>query len=135
MGAVQAGVQVTPAAVLDYMLDEVLTDESKWTQKKAARRADGTEVTSGHPEAVKFCIMGAACRSLEVLKNRESGWAEGEWAVHEDIVRAIEDSLPRGFFRGGDATFGPIPAFNDDPHTTFEDVRLLVKRARELVED
>lgn len=117
---------VTPAAVLDHVLDGILTDDTHWTQGAAARTShnDRVEVDSIHAE--KFCMVGAIRKATCDLLGISH--IEG---VHMDLYWDLTwraEAAVRGVLPDGNPT---IPPFNDAPETTFEDVRLVLKEARE----
>jgi len=122
VGGSTAGVTstITPAQILDRVLDDVLTDASKWCQGDAAQAATGERMPCDNPQAVRFCILGAIGKAISL----EGHALVTEWKTFSRTVSLVESVA------GGRYT----PAFNDDPHTTFEDVRLLLKRAREVAE-
>jgi hypothetical protein len=58
-------------------------------------------------------------------------WADtmAEWSMsHKMVLDVVRDLFPDR------VTVNGIPGFNDDPHTTFEDVRLVLKVAIENCE-
>ena len=121
MGDGAAGGKVSPADVLEYVLDEVLTSDERWCQGSLGIDGLGERLHSGQiHDAAQVCIYGA------IEKARvENGWNRlgllGE--VDFVIAAAISDH------EGSDPSFVSIPRFNDDPSTTFEDVRLVLKDA------
>lgn len=84
---------------------ELLTDESKWTKGVYARTAEGHRADSSKPEAVVFCLLGAIHRCYSHLGKHE-------------VVKRVEKELS-----------GRSPCnWNDDPATTFADVRSLIEK-------
>ncbi len=134
MGGNTAGVaSVTPAAVLDRVLDEILVDESAWCQGASSLTAHNDIVMADSKHAAKFCMVGAirrsACDLLEISMF-EANRNERFWDVTHAAEAAVGGVIQEGSVFPVSVT---IPQFNDDPHTTFEDVRLVVKEAREKV--
>lgn len=66
-----------------------------WSKGAEARTADGIPVGVSHPEAVRFCLMGAHQRALNDLQNMAwSGWHPEGAALH----KLVWDTLQAGIF-------------------------------------
>lgn len=88
---------------------ELYTDDSKWTQRTFVRDSYGNALTSVHdPNASCFCLSGALIKCYPI--NKELCFAQ------DRLLEAV-----RKF------KFRSIVAFNDNPLTTFEQVRALVE--------
>lgn len=83
---------------------ELLSDESKWTQKHLARDADSNPVIPQDDTAVSFCLMGAMDRCYP--HNRDNH------RVYRKVAREVEQ----------------VGTWNDAPDRTFADVQALVTR-------
>ncbi len=82
-------------------LSELLTDESKWTKGAFARTKSGVGLWNGSsPNAVCWCLSGA----LQVCDARS------------ETKQKIREHLKIDF----------IPAWNDAPERTFDDVKNLL---------
>jgi hypothetical protein len=84
-------------------IQELLSDESKWTKGTAARNSSGSPVHPTNKNAVKFCLIGAAVRC----------------GVDKELIQPAVKEL--GFCR--------ISIFNDHPDTTFADIRRVIEEA------
>ena len=88
-------------------VQELLSDESKWTKGTNARGEDKGPIHPGNSEAKCFCLIGA------IAKCYLTG-TDGYFQAIEKLRRQIN---------------GPIPGFNDDPKTTFADIRRVIEAA------
>ena len=86
---------------------ELLTDESKWCKKSYAFDAQGRKTTGYSPNAVKFCLVGAAQHCYG------TGYIE--------YVIKMQDALKRKF------DVGVIALWQDQPERTFAEVKALVE--------
>jgi hypothetical protein len=95
-------------------IKELLVSEDKWARKGFAFDKDDRMVFGASPDAVKWCLLGAVGKCYQ--------GAEGE-AVRELLTAELttkdtpEHDLP-----------GSISQWNDNPKTTFADVRKLVEK-------
>lgn len=89
-------------------ISDILTDESKWTKKTFARNNSGHRVKATDPNAVRFCLFGAADRASQIDPANNQ--------IH--LLSMAEAEL------GGKS----ISEFNDDPKTTFADIQAFLKR-------
>lgn len=80
---------------------DLLDKPEKWTKKREARSADGLPTSALNEDAVAYSVYGAIKRCYQ--KDQ-----------FEAIYRKIYD------------TVGHVTHWNDDPATTFEEVRQLV---------
>lgn len=89
-------------------IQELLSDESKWTKGEMARNIDGDQVGYDNPTAVCWCLLGAINKCYPYEK-RET--------IRQKIFNFINDSLlcEKG-----------ITGFNDSPKITFSDVKNLI---------
>lgn len=137
MGGENAGLASTtnPARVLDRVLDEVLTSADKWCQGSGAATSDGVPVPFDSDLAARFCMVGGVCKAMELELGQPTvalTRSESYWDLRCEVMGLLAGELPASHIP---STVGLIPVFNDDPNTTFEDVRLVLKEAREAVAD
>lgn len=90
---------------------DLLTDESKWCRNAWAKDIRGIVVFSGSSAACQWCLEGAVRAVTDKLSKPFTRFAEMEAILFRAVAR-----------RGYDA----ISAFNDDPKTTFRDVKELL---------
>lgn len=90
-------------------VSELLSDESKWTQKAMARNRSGEEIELRSPNACKWCLFGAILRCYG-----EKAPLPGD--EQHPIVKALRIAGPFG-----------LVAYNDSH--TFAEVRELVLKA------
>ena len=86
---------------------ELLSDESKWTQRAPAKTSLGRPVNSDNPEAVCWCIAGAARHCY------------GDTFETNEILRRVCNKLEISAFLG-------YIDWNDAPDRRFEEVKALV---------
>lgn len=86
------------------LVDELFSDESKWTQHSFAREKCGLPTLTDDPEAETYCLVGAIRKCYDFVRQK-------------DIVDLIQKELN-----------GPILSWNDNPKRKFEEVKALVKR-------
>lgn len=87
---------------------ELLSDESKWTRKAYARDSHGVMIEPRSPSACCWCISGAIERCYQ------------SYAKASEVSEKIKRHLP----------FGKTSIdFNDDPATTFADIRRVLELA------
>ena len=86
---------------------ELLSDESKWTKGARARNRYGGELDFGEKGAKCWCLSGAICTCYPSLSKRKI------------ILNKVYEVL----YSSGKIM--SITMFNDDPNTTFENVRSL----------
>jgi hypothetical protein len=101
---------------------EILTDESRWTKNVSALDANRNQVEPYHSSAVCFCLFGAVSHAY---------WYMGpimRIQKLEVLARTIRVLHPDKF-DGESAGLRVITRFNDDPATTFEDVRKVLEAA------
>lgn len=84
-------------------VQELLTDESKWTQGCSARDTSGNAVQYSHESAVSWCLLGAL----------QFCYAGGDF---QRIINQIKRHLHIPF----------INRWNDQPDRIFTEVRKLV---------
>jgi hypothetical protein len=89
-------------------LQDIFTDESRWTKGAAARDINGNIANCLFDDAVSFCIYGALGKS-----------DPDTFGVDSEI------KIRRYLYDIG--YIGGIAMFNDDPNTTFEDIRKMVE--------
>lgn len=83
-------------------VQDILTDESKWTQRAYARDAGGCGVHEFDETAVKFCIMGAINKA----------YPRDKWpAIKKRLLKHCDGVH-----------------WNDSPNRTFADVRGLIEK-------
>jgi hypothetical protein len=88
-------------------VQDILTDESRWTQGTLARGEDGKPCDPNDERAVQFCLRGAIIRAYPRLEARRRAY---------DAVRRL---------------IGPtlIEYWNDSPERTFGQVRWALEEA------
>ena len=108
-------------------LQELFTDESKWTKGASARNEEGVLCPPHFSEARSWCLMGAinlCCRhdfderkaTIHALKNAITGGRPN------DLSTAIQEkNTPNEVVE--------ISRFNDSPETTFADIRKVIEEA------
>lgn len=85
------------------LLNDFLDEKEKWTKQCFAKKANGMGVLAQHPEAVCWCLSGAAFKATgacnDYLNKRlmDFGWGDNE-----------------------------ITVFNDHDDTTFEHIKLFL---------
>lgn len=91
----------------------LLLNESSWTRNCSAITSEGKKTTVDDPNACSFCLVGAAVRCYgENTKEFVS------------VLRQMRDYLVKeGLI---DREMGVV-GFNDNPRTTFADIRRLVE--------
>lgn len=72
-----------------------LSDESKWCKGSMARTREEKAVPCTHPDAIKWCILGAIYLHAEpgsVLSAQMQGYLSGRSAMTNDSLSRINDS-------------------------------------------
>ena len=82
---------------------EILSDESKWTKGAMARDSDEYECCETGAIACKWCILGSLFVAYPLPAER--------WSADDALTKKLGV---------------PIHDWNDDPKTTFQDVRTLL---------
>lgn len=90
-------------------IQELLSDESKWTKGANARDKDGNAVIETMPQAAKWCLVGAASKCSKCSDQRNT-------------ILTIASAL------GFNAYEGHIVDWNDSPERTFAEVRALIEK-------
>jgi hypothetical protein len=91
-------------------VQELLSDESKWTTYTYARNVDGARVNYASPDAVCWCVLGAIRKCYP------------DSAIHyQDILEKTIQKLTSEFHTAAD--------YNDYDSTTFADIQNLIKEA------
>lgn len=96
--------------------DELLSDESKWTKRAAAKDGNGSSLLPNDPGACCWCFIGA-------LEKAGGGDHLLCWYVRQHICETI---------RGFDG-HGSLVTWNDQKSTTFEDVKRVLREAIEAI--
>lgn len=81
---------------------ELLSDESKWTQKCSSRDKQGFLVSPKYSTACMWCLTGALYKCAV------------DFVAYNQTVCQLKAVLPG---------VGSIPAWNDNPNRTFAEVR------------
>jgi hypothetical protein len=113
----------SPAAVLDRVLNEVLTSSDKWCQGDVARDASGNHVPPDSMLAASYCMVGAIKKAAadEIAGvGRVCDYPLQYWTLVGDTCAAVQHVI--GI---------QIPLWNDKSWVGFEDVRIALKQARE----
>lgn len=92
-------------------IKDLLSDESKWIKRNNAQDKDGNVVYIDSDDACKFCLFGAVRRCYRTHYEQEQ-----VADIINDIV--VDNNLSKNFIK-----------FNDDPRTTFEDIRKVLEEA------
>lgn len=96
---------MTPLEILTKVRDEILTDESRWTQGAFARTAQGRVVAPESKKASKWCLVGSMA----------------------SISRVSPETYGELFARVP-VSHQSVGDWNDSPTRTFSDVRALLDR-------
>lgn len=103
-------------------MDDILYDESTWTQGHYAENKYGYKVDALSPYACKFCIAGARTKALEHFESY----------MPINLLRTkVNDILVAALPKSSSVSF---IALNDDEKTTFRRVKNLIKRAIKIAE-
>ena len=97
----------SPLEVLTLM-EELYKDEKRWTRYRLARNWLSWEVLPESGFAHQFCLIGAARR----------------FAKSDAILERTDEALCA-------VTETPIHSFNDSPSTTIDDIRRVIRAAKE----
>jgi hypothetical protein len=96
-------------------ISEVLTDESKWTKGHYAINTDGDVISAMAPEAVQYCFIGAIRKA-----------AGDDWEAKIKQAHTIATSL--GYIHpDSHEPFGSLICFNDNPDTTWDQVKKIIE--------
>lgn len=87
---------------------ELLTDESKWTQKACARDAIGKVLTAIDRRSIGAAACWCTLGAMEVCYTKFTDWD----SVRDRIVKSVGMS---------------VSTWNDAPERTFADVRKLIE--------
>ena len=90
-------------------IQDILTDESKWTRGTSARDANGNRVEVNSPLATSYCLMGACIKAYSGDNRREK-----RIKIYEQIEALTHVAA--------------VEAYNDAPTTTFADIRALIEK-------
>lgn len=104
---------------IDLIIDEMLniwSDSEHWAQGALAYNEHDDEVSVADPTALKWCAVG--CKALAIRRLNLHGCGE-EFEAFMDNYASNEHDAPS------------VVAYNDDTHTTFEDMRLFVKTLKD----
>jgi hypothetical protein len=94
-----------------------LAEKYEWTQKTYARDASGESVDTWSKDACSFCALGFIGRARFELMDETN-------ALLFVVESLVENCLPEEFHCN-------IPAYNDHPNTTKQDIIDLFKKANE----
>jgi hypothetical protein len=97
-------------------LRQLFSGPSKWCKNSNARDANDRAVAWDSPNAVKFCFIGGLYRVYEDSNKRRK--------VVEKIKKAINK------FHKDDDNIVWISAFNDNPKTSFSDIKKVIELAK-----
>lgn len=95
------------------LVKELLKNKFCWTKNTSARNLHSVRVSPATKDACQFCL-GAA---IDITGNIEDNWVKVEVAIRELFPTRTDG-------------FGTISSFNDHPLTTFEDVLLVLEKAK-----
>lgn len=90
-------------------LQELFSDESRWSQGFFAETADGKHVNPENPLAVKFCLVGGYQKVYD-----ENRWDEILFRLKNELKLTSNESLS---------------SWNDHPKRKIRDIVDLVKKA------
>lgn len=102
--------RITADVILDRAAD-LIEPAGRWTQRAAARGADGQKEEYGADEAVCWCLAGAVGK----VKSRDKGWGV---PVESYVLRAIGEKS--------------AAMWNDAPERTQAEVVAKLREAAEL---
>jgi hypothetical protein len=109
--------------VTNRMLD-LWESAERWTQGVVARNEDKQDVQAESPWAVQWCAIGVAQRALHDLSLFESDYSAEFFTFLDHYTWYVTDGAYR-----------QVARYNDDDHTSFEDMRLFVKGLRDTDPD
>jgi hypothetical protein len=109
---------IKPMKVLD-----LLKTEKQWIKYYLGKTKAGEHVAGNHPDAVKWCLLGAIQKCYTGLQVKPSRY---EWAVNR-LMKAIRALHPE--YRKITFTSSIIPDFNNIHTTTFRRIRRVLKKA------
>jgi len=115
-------------------IQELLTDETKWTQSAYARLASGEPCSSVHPEAVCWCLIGAVnrCYGGPDILSASSPHYDQRRTIEQRLRAAIEQTDPARYGDPASPWYDCAPelhSWNDDHDRTFAEVRRIVEVA------
>lgn len=118
----QSDPPVTARDLLDAVLD-TYEDPARWTKNLLLRGADGL-YTPLASQAVSCCVLGGLECAAHVFSARGDEVDRAVYAIRSSLRRRGE-----GLVSG----FNSVSAFNDNPDTTIEDVRAVLREARDAI--
>lgn len=96
-------------------LGEVLSDESRWTKGHYAVTEGKDVIACTAPEAAQYCLVGAIRKA-----------AGDDWEARIKLAHAKASAL--GFIpKESTEPFGSLICFNDNPGTTWEQVKQVIE--------
>lgn len=90
----------------------LLADKKRWTKGTWQRNKYGHPVSEDCKSACKFCLEGALQHIYDDYERRNA---------EKRIEQAINDLFP--------GKFHSLISFNDNPETTYEDIKRVLQRA------
>ena len=109
--------RATPALIIREMID-LLPNEDAYCKARLARRADGTPTVTTDLACVRRSLPGAFHCALSFYSGGEHAWIAGFPATVEAILTK--------------AAGRPYDEFDEDPKTTFADIRKVLDKAAGL---
>ena len=99
---------------------DLLSSPEKWHKGCYAKDTKGNPVSETGSTAVSWCLMGAIYKCYD---NGAGYKIASSYGNVLSCIRKIEDNFPDLLRRVS------LPCFNDDPKTTFEDIRRIIETA------
>lgn len=100
---------------------EILSSESKWCKDVAAIDINDVQTDALSPQAVRWCLLGACV--LSASKEHPRNLHEAAKVTDNKkltLMMAVKNLYPQ---------FNGISIFNDNPGTSFEDVKKVLELA------
>ena len=98
-------------------ISDILSSDDKWTRNAFARDRYGEACDAQADGAVCWCLEGAMDK------------AEYPEECYQDIRNAMYALFPSRMAQYNDREVEVVSSFNDDPLTTFGDIRRVLKQA------
>ena len=111
--------------------DRVLSDETKWTKNKFSADENNICTLFTNSEAYMFCLIGSLKKTCFDLKAEEEVYANSIHFLRKahDIVTNTKNRDVVTFVQESNL----LQCYNDDPKTTFVDIKNLLSLAIELL--
>lgn len=90
-------------------ITDLLSNPNRWCKHATALSATGKRIHPQSKKAVQWCLTGAIAKCSDT--------SDQQHLIMSDLHCNLRTSYPQ---------FGSLIEFNDDPHTTFLDIRTLL---------